>query len=680
MHKSFTGDARRPRNVNLSGRNKNPWANLPSNSSTVNTHSNTLLSAQAERERRQKERERLAAARTIQRVARGWAVRKHIRAEWRTQWDSREDVFTSTLDKTVSDGTLTSVDDRRKNQKLYVKEIPMRPPYHNKEELISQLQLLVSFAHAKYPTDRARIAFLAKSLQTTGQLYSTAVTSGDTGLLRRLSVLSMQAIQNAGSWVQEGAVVKELLLGLGVLSRTIPREFAAVASQQYFRLLANLLGSGQNLPDEIYHILTDNVLDLLTQITSQTLTAYTAFALEFLPEPDLESKLGRAGLDKILGSINYKLLASALATLLSASIPDRLSHDSERKLWLLARFIYAHDHALQGRADIASDPDYVSVVSTLLSSGAEEISARINVEDTVMSTTSASRSTTQPLPSFVSEQIKRLVQQNRVSSLLTQSVASKHDGQYTTHAQQLATYALTLLRVFPGKAEDIRSWLFMGSTSSSGVQGSRVSPIRFFWQATMSTRLFLKIRKDQKQALSLLRPPTMNSVYKDTSNPQEDLDAWNKDWQMILLFFELYTFILRYMDDEEFLTAGIHNSTSANGGQLWTKEGALPLRDVKELTIFLKHLAFTLYWNAADLEEPEAVADEETIRNYFATHEIPKASKRASEKQQPNAFVGVAGVAVKHLKGLTTGLLRMIHEREYVDHPVLSSRSHITNT
>lgn len=86
MFQSFTGSSRRPRQVNLSGQNLDPFAAsswAPSASGTQKTVAN----AQQERLQRQQERERLNATKTVQRVWRGHKNRRETASQFRKDWD-----------------------------------------------------------------------------------------------------------------------------------------------------------------------------------------------------------------------------------------------------------------------------------------------------------------------------------------------------------------------------------------------------------------------------------------------------------------------------------------------------------------------------------------------------------------------------------------------------------------
>lgn len=87
MFSTFTGNSKRPRNVNLSGQAGNPFANTSWSPAAVSNATKTVSDAQAEREKRQVERQRLKAAVTIQKVWRGHKARAALAESWRTAFD-----------------------------------------------------------------------------------------------------------------------------------------------------------------------------------------------------------------------------------------------------------------------------------------------------------------------------------------------------------------------------------------------------------------------------------------------------------------------------------------------------------------------------------------------------------------------------------------------------------------
>jgi ubiquitin-protein ligase E3 C len=87
MFGTFTGNSRRPRNVNLSGQTGNPFANTSWSPSVASNATKTVSDAQAEREKRQAERQRLKAAGKIQRTWRGHKTRRLLAESRRAAFD-----------------------------------------------------------------------------------------------------------------------------------------------------------------------------------------------------------------------------------------------------------------------------------------------------------------------------------------------------------------------------------------------------------------------------------------------------------------------------------------------------------------------------------------------------------------------------------------------------------------
>jgi ubiquitin-protein ligase E3 C len=89
MFQTFSGSSRRPRQVNLSGQNLNPFAASSWTPSASGTQK-TVANAQQERQQRQQERERLNASKRIQRTWRGHRSRRQLADSRRAVWDDVE--------------------------------------------------------------------------------------------------------------------------------------------------------------------------------------------------------------------------------------------------------------------------------------------------------------------------------------------------------------------------------------------------------------------------------------------------------------------------------------------------------------------------------------------------------------------------------------------------------------
>lgn len=185
----------------------------------------------------------------------------------------------------------------------------------------------------------------------------------------------------------------------------------------------------------------------------------------------------------------------------------------------------------------------------------------------------------------------------RVLTLL--SCRSQVDATRQDYASLLAGYSITLIRCFPDKADDIRMRLFLADfPTRSGAQPA----VQFFWAASSATKLFDSILASPKGALDFL---LRRKYFPASSSASADDSPWDREWRTVLLFLELYTFVMRLTDDEDFFSgfnksaAAGHASVGASSSHV--RASSLPLRALERLSLFLKNLAFTLNYNAAEL-------------------------------------------------------------------------------
>lgn len=211
--------------------------------------------------------------------------------------------------------------------------------------------------------------------------------------------------------------------------------------------------------------------------------------------------------------------------------------------------------------------------------------------------------------------------------------------------------------------------------------------LKFFWQAMRSTNTFGAISNDPKAALNILGPQHGRRTHSETS----DRIATGREWRTVLLFLELYTFVLRFTDDEEFLSGGVPAIVEPDTPVSRIRESALPLTDVKRLTLFLKNLAFSMYFNASELLQTEKESSGASIGTYFGTaptktfsqHEDPSGQEEDDGNRIEShdvLFAGIAGVTFFYVRNIVTGVLRMLYERDSrrrflpKDHWLMTSR------
>lgn len=372
----------------------------------------------------------------------------------------------------------------------------------------------------------------------------------------------------------------------------------------------------------------------------------------------LEDEGAYAGLAVLLGRPLNQQMLSLLQSAVNQSIllqalsqTEDLHRSARSRLWLLGNL-----NALCGSIGITT------TIARLLGSLADAVDFEspplemdnITFDRDILSKTDIDL----PLNTYLHEQTSSLVNQESVRNLLVRNNTAdkpyEPNDQSTANAQLYANYALTLLRCFPRKADDIRMWLYLGPTKSHEIPATR-----FFWNAAKATSIFSVVSKDSRAVVPLLRSSHAASQ--------------KEDWTVILIFLELYTFLLKIMDDEEFM-----------GKSTGSPQSAIPIEDVAMLVTFLKNLGFTLYFNVAELHEQSAPSSRDigSLSSHFGGRDTFRSS--IDEEAKPLTLAAMPGMTADYLKGIATGLLRSIYERDSrryflpADHWLMTSRFDMT--
>ncbi|KAI4107474.1 MAG: hypothetical protein L6R37_001576 [Teloschistes peruensis] len=652
MFPSFTGSTRRPRQVNLSGRNSNPFAATASSrqpSSAPATQS-TVAHAQAERALRQQERRRLPAAVTIQRSWRGYHSRRTARTAWRRDWDAREETdHMSGAPRVI--GKSESV------------------PYKSEAACLHQLILLVHFAS---PGDRGDV----HRLQHFARRYRDSVSPPNpvssldlwTFPLLRLGKFIISVLKESKS-PATCVNMPTLLELLCAVATAVPQQLSPY-SMQYYGVLGTLaLVYGKEHQMDVCEQERLGIMVIVAPLRpkhSRSADAYKGFASQFLRVPDIPISMLRI----LSTEIRIEDLTLALDSLLSSPPADSLLQirGQDELLWLTSYFLYLH-RLTKSHHPSSVDAIYVSVLSRLISHLSGDIASRIDANsntssvDTVTSA-SALPVPRSPLPPFVRAEVMNLVSQDHVSSLLQHAATPNISTDELPLAERkkqisaLAVYALTLLRAFPRKGDEIRMWLFYGTAPAvDASKSSSIPAIKYYYNAASQTKIFSLVQSDPTRAVGLLNPSARRAA-KEPVLPGRD-----EQWQIILLFLELYPIVLKVMDDEEFLTGA--NATDSNKSS--TRRSALALEQVRDLSLFLKSLAFSMYWNASEIAGVEEPENKNSIAEYFSGN-LAALSDHHPDARTPRSqeftIAGLPGMTVQYMKGMVTGLLRMIYERE----------------
>ena len=567
MYQSFTGNARRARQVNLSGRPSNPFAS----SSPAGGAQSAIASAQQDRINRQQQRERLQASSRIQRVWRGHSARRKTFKAWRQIWDEMEEQST-----------------------------PASGAYASEEESLRQFNKLMLFYEPK--VDVKRLNWYGMRQVATAPSSSSSEETG-TRAYRRLARACTAALRARTAADEE--VDRTTLTVLGFAARRT--ELGKDDAVEYYETLTNL----KDVPQ----------VPLQNALLAPLHSFETYVGLAVLLAKPLDSEM--------LALLRSSVDAQALSQALTQS-SERRSSSLRSRLWLLGNVL-----CISGQSNNAA---LTMTIARLLGSLADDVdfeSTPIDLDNVIYDHDVLSKLTTGlPLNTFLHEQISSLVDQEAIRNLLVRD-GDMSDG---ADAQLFAGYALTLLRCFPRRADDIRMWLYLGPTRSTDVPATQYS-----WGAANVSTIFNEIWSSSRNVVPLIKFSTPTAQQRG-------------DWTLILLFLELYTFLLKIMDDEEFMGSNSQGK----------RNSAIPVDDVNDLVTFLKNLGFTLYFNAPELNDSGDVTARDAGSFNLGRHFGHGAGLTTAKtvESKPSALVGLPGLTIDYLKGLVTGLLRAIYERD----------------
>ncbi|KAK8045014.1 HECT-domain-containing protein [Apiospora rasikravindrae] len=615
MFGNFTGQSKRPRNVNLSGQRNNPWATPGSAWGSSTGASKTVAQAQAEREKRQRERDELAASRKLQRVWRGHHARRSTKNEHRRQWDQLYH-NTESVDVPMSDGDAVADPERAREA----------------------LPLLLSLFDPSLSEDQRRLdQFLldasSEAWKPQGHQYKRLASLLVTALEKRPSKLSQRPFA--------------LLVRLVVEE---PRSIAAI-EDRYYKLLASYCENAANDMDHSgQEVLAEAVTAPLDNRKPRYPEAYTTFAYSFLTCSDIAAFLQWKP-DAIAQRLDLETLSRTIISGSRAEVSGQRSKD--QLLWLLAHFI-----ALNRALSTVQGSVYLEALYQQLCPLIDDIrirSAPQPAEDEADSSDDEDESAIRkanPLPAYVLHQLEFLVNENGISELLSRftSTASS-SARLSEDASILAGYTLLLLRCFPAQRDDMRMRLFQGDIRTQGPAGSVYLPsVKFLWLAVSKTEVFTTISQPKKKI------PSSTIVSLLRSDPARD-----QEWRIVLLFLELYNFLLRVTDDDDFLVDERDVIVKQSPAVRRIRASGLSISELELLVTFLKNLSFTLYHNLKDVmprhRSRPALGALLGVSSATTTRDIP-------EQVDAPSFAGILGLDPLSLRGCATTTMQSLYERD----------------
>lgn len=322
-------------------------------------------------------------------------------------------------------------------------------------------------------------------------------------------------------------------------------------------------------------------------------------------------------------------------------------------LWLLAHFIelrISKHHQAVNLSTLKALHSLLSVLSTQIRTSFAVSEAEPNSDGR-----DGDEISEQSLPPYISAALAKLSARDEISGLLDKfttsqkgAISSEADG-----ASLLAGYILTLIYCFPRLADDIRMRLFLADLPSSR---GNIPSVRYFWEASSKTSMFEEIASYGDAALDIFRrkPASTNNSLSESELP------WHREWRTILLFLELYIFVLRFTDDDAFF-GGFDSRANTQGSISRLSSSNLSLKDLTELTRFLKHLAFTLLYNTADILGPHlGISGATGSARDFLSLKAPRTKASATS----STFVITGGIDLKGFRDLVTTAVGMLYERD----------------
>lgn len=197
------------------------------------------------------------------------------------------------------------------------------------------------------------------------------------------------------------------------------------------------------------------------------------------------------------------------------------------------------------------------------------------------------------------------------------------------------------------------------------IEGEEPRPaIKYFWNAASKTSVFTRIVSSSDAALGMLRQKPSSAMEHAVSGTSTNERQWYQEWRAILLFLELYVFVLRLMDDDDFVSSLNSEAATRSNATSRLRSCGFSKEHVTLLSLFLKHLGFTLYYHANDLLEIPGSADQRNTNNANFLSPLTARRNNSVTKDKTTSFVITAGVDFDNFRSLVTTAMKMIYERD----------------
>ncbi|KAK6539120.1 hypothetical protein TWF694_010654 [Orbilia ellipsospora] len=658
---NFTGNTRRPRQVNLSGKSRPSPAlsgvsakNSPSSPAyhSSSTPSTSVAAARESRARRESERQRRAAAIKIQTLYRGYASRSLSRTNARVSWDG----FVG-YNSTPSPSIACSDD---------------------------AIALLLLFCNITETTDLERLSFTVSAFKpdtVAACSIDVALQAGGRAgfLITRLSRKVVSALSLFSTRLETPLAQAHTSIFLFFLSRTTAY-LPDLVDNSYFNTLADVVQHGflkyapsSANPDggaSPLALLQAIVFPLRSSVGSVNHTLrYARFLQAFLSTPSLDLhlfptipiQLLYAFLDarqllQSIGELNFDGLSPEKALWLLSYLAPLLRNPepvSSREYLSLQHQIFLHPlYQPVNREDSSNlESTFSSLVfafNSILEAYNGETSQSVDAVTSTFAPTknlplrllsnTRSPQTLNPdaplsTPDFITHQldqilgtslVQRLADLTRLDSFSAPSIFKSNILLQTRDATQ--NLSLHLLLYFRFLRQKFHNRLFLARSADG------VSLISALFSQIQVTRTFLGGVIGTKEIVEGLK-----LTYSRQSG---NLDQRTSEWVTIFLFLDLYCFASVVVDDEEFFSFRDQSLTPAQ---------------VQSLVAFLKNLAFATYFEVSELEYQRS---REPLLHPLINNEDRMQSHTRAD------IAGVHGITLPWIRNLVVRILRSLHRRD----------------
>lgn len=322
-------------------------------------------------------------------------------------------------------------------------------------------------------------------------------------------------------------------------------------------------------------------------------------------------------------------------------------------IWLLAHFIQLCG-AQQGPSNNSAN---VNAVFTQITALSTEISFRFGTQSELNAADepdiNGGLSTGEV---YIKEQLLSLINVDRMTQLLNEFAnnLAQSSTQAVTGTSLLAGYILSLLHCFPNQADEVRMRLFLEEISTST---GRIPVVKFLWRMMENTSVFSKLVTESKS------PEAVLQRYLNDRSHTAETQMEEQEWRIILLFLELYIFILRLSDDDDFFSGIYPSILQTNASTSKIRACSLSLHDVKDLSIFLKNTAFVLYYKASLLLKAAEMNQEKfNLNNYLGPGS--SSSPQSSSNAVNSSATSPTRLDMLSLRTIIVTALKMVYERD----------------